>query len=362
MFGPAGAAVGHGLANSVATFLGMGSYKVAHNSLLEKPLPSMHSANQSVIVRHREYVTDVVSSATPLGFTAQSYSINPGLVTSFPWLASLASLYQEYEFRGLIYEYVSTSADAIASSTNTALGSVMLATQYRANAPAFTNKVSMLNEYFANDGKPSDDICHPIECDPKENPFQIQYIRSGSIGTNEDIKLYDLGTFYIASVGVQGASVNMGELWISYEVELKKPIAQTAINNVSTLSAHYQSTTAIATAPLNNPFIATGSVDTIGLTVASNQFSFPNNITSRFLVNLTVTGGSATMGTTTTGGNVTIISTENSPGNTTSGALVSYVVSVTPNPTGANTVFFTYTAGTAGFSDLYVTEVPSTFK
>lgn len=244
-----GAAIGYGLGNptagynagaSFSKFLGFGDYTVKTNSIVNKAaqgIPVMHSTNMSTIVRHREYIGDVYSSPSPGQFVAQQYVLNPGMQPTFPWLSSLARQYQEYSFKGVVFEYISTSANAL-NSVNTALGTVMMGTQYRSTAPPFTNKIELLNEYYSTDAKPSENFVHAIECDPKENPFQVQYVRMGDIPLNngEDPKMYDLGTFTIASVGCQGVAVNLGELWVSYEVELKKPQLGA---NLSIGASHY---------------------------------------------------------------------------------------------------------------------------
>jgi hypothetical protein len=223
----AGARYGYSLGNSAATILGLGSYSVKSNSLYNTTIksgeiPNMHSSSQSTIVRHKEYIGDVVSSSTPGAFNAVSYSINPGLPGTFPWLSGIADQYQEYTFKGLLFEFKSSSADAIASSTNTALGTVIMTTRYNPLLPAPTGKIDALNEYFTSDAKPSEDFCHFIECAPSENPFQVQYVRDGPVPGN--IQNYDLGELYVCTQGMQGASNVCGEVWASYEVELRKPI------------------------------------------------------------------------------------------------------------------------------------------
>jgi len=274
MLGNLGKQAGNGL----ATWLGMGGYKLSKNSLVSGnnslvPVPSMHSNNQSVIVRHREFIGDVVSSSSANTFKVTQFPINAGMGGTFPWLATVAQQFQEYSFKGLMFEFLSTSGTAV-SSVNTALGTVILATQYRANAPAYLNKVQMLNEYFSCDGKPCESFCHPIECDPKENPFQVQYVRGSAI--TDDIKFYDLGMLNVATMGLQGTSVNCGELWASYEVELKKPIPLGNEESPYTPYAHYAGVTAITTSNYCGTDVAK-IVDTIGCSMTGTVFTIPAN-------------------------------------------------------------------------------------
>ena len=48
-------------------------------------------------------------------------------------------------------------------------------------------------------------------------------MRNSAVPANADARLYDLGTFSIATVGMQADSGVAGELWCTFEVELLKP-------------------------------------------------------------------------------------------------------------------------------------------
>lgn len=290
----AGAAAGRDLAGQLSTWLGAGDYELKSNSLVDRfksngQIPAMHSSGQSVIIRHKEYIADVKTSSSANTLQTTSYNINPGLSTTFPWLSSIAQNFQEYSFKGLIFEYVSTSADAL-NSTNTALGTVMMYTNYRGTQATFNNKQQILNEYFSSDDKPSVSFCHPIECDPKENPYQIQYVRGAGVPSGEDTKTYDLGLFNIATTGMQGTSVVVGELWCTYEVELKKPIDISGIAQYSTYF-HVYNTAGIST----SNYFGTSPITQYGtdsLTVTGNSVTFPIGTYGRFFYWYEVVGTS----------------------------------------------------------------------
>nr|UHS72084.1 MAG: hypothetical protein 2 [Tombusviridae sp.] len=220
-----GGAVGTGLGGAISKWLGQGDYTVRANSVLSavKPdgsIPSMHRNDQSVVVRHKEFIGEITGAT---GFTVRNrLPINPGVSSTFPWLSAMASQYSEYRVRGMVYHYVPTSGMSVASA-NTALGSVMIQTSYRATEAAPASRLEMLNEYWASEGRPCDEFCHPIECDPKENPFNVQYVRSGDLPSTENVLAYDLGTTTVAVSGQQTAGTVLGDLWVTYEIELKKP-------------------------------------------------------------------------------------------------------------------------------------------
>jgi hypothetical protein len=235
--GPLGAAMGSGLSK----LLGFGAYRVDKNSMIsEGESPArMHSNSSSLRVRHREYITDIISAVGANAFLNQTFSINPGLAINFPWLSAIAAQYQEYKPLGIVYEFKSLSADAIASGTNTTLGYVILATDYNSiNAP-FPNKQAMDNAEYTTSCKPSENVYHPIECNMKANPLNILYVRNGAAPAGTDLRMYDLGQFQIATGGVQGSSVVLGELWVTYEFEFSKPISTSALGQ-DVLSDHFQ--------------------------------------------------------------------------------------------------------------------------
>lgn len=216
--GSGGAELGSKAAGWFADILGVGDYRVNSNSIIRGTDPPLFNKNgRGTIIRHREYITDINSS---IAFEYKTFSINPGLGGSFPWLHQIASNFEEYCIRGMVFEFKSNSADAL-NSTNTALGTVIMATQYNTLNPPFTDKQTMENYEFCTSAKPSQSFVHPIECAVGENPLHVMYVRTGET-TIGDKRLYDLGTFQISTVGMQAASV-IGELWVTYDVEFLKP-------------------------------------------------------------------------------------------------------------------------------------------
>jgi hypothetical protein len=221
--GSAGQSIGSNLGATVSRWLGSGDYSVNNNTLLSASgtIPAMHSGGQSVIVRHKEFVSTIMSSTD---FTvASSFPLNPGMGQTFPWLSRVAAGFQEYRIKGMIFHYIPSSGDAIAS-TNPALGTVMLQTSYRSTDNPPSSKLEILNEYWATESVPSQSFCHPIECDPKENPFNVQYVRNRAVPTGDTQLMYDLGTTHVATQGMQTNGNPVGDLWVTYEVELKKPV------------------------------------------------------------------------------------------------------------------------------------------
>lgn len=293
----AGGVVGSSLAGALSKWLGAGDYSVGANSVVQrnlsasKSIPAMHNDSQSIIVRHKEYLGEVRSS---IAYNVQqSYPLNPGIQQTFPWLSGIAARFQEYTIRGAVFHYIPSSGSAV-SSTNAALGTVMLQTSYRATDVPPSSKVEMLNEYCSNEVVPSDTMAHPIECDPKENPFNVQYVRSAAIPVGESTLLYDLGQTHLAVSGCQTNGNVIGDLWITYEVELRKPLV------ASNVTASVYSGDALAVAPTipSNVFgSSTASfAGNLPATMLGSVITFPKGYVGKYLISAYLGGSSLAVG------------------------------------------------------------------
>lgn len=277
LFGPAGAAIGKAAGGLISTLTGFGDYDVVantlHPALPEGDVPQIvNSGNRGgVIIRHREYIGDLLAN---IGFQQSQYFLNPGVPASFPWLSNIAAAYEEYEFRGLVYEFKSLSSDSVlSSSTSSALGYVCMATQYNAASPPFVDKHELDNYEYANSRKPSESFCHAVECKRRLNFDTHLYIRSGAVPAGQDQKTFDLGSLSVAVGGCQASSGVLGELWCTYEVEFFHPKYK---YNAETLSDHFQRITPTAANPLGLPTatgVLTGS--NFGCVVSNTNIAFP---------------------------------------------------------------------------------------
>lgn len=271
--GPAGAAlggaiggVGHKLLHALT---GFGDYQVMSNALMETgDPPRIENRGKEFVIRHREYITDIYSASgsanSVSGFNLQSFLLNPGNFVAFPWLSQIAGKFEQYRVEGIVLEFKSMYSDAVVTA-NGALGNVILATEYNAGQPNFQTKQQMENYEFAQSVKPSCSTLHPIECKRNQNVLSELYIRTGSVPAGEDIKTYDFGNFQIATVGIPlgaaGAAVNLGELWITYQIALLKPkIATSGSVYIDSGWSHYSAIGTTATAMAGAPVSPSGSI------------------------------------------------------------------------------------------------------
>jgi hypothetical protein len=219
-------------------------YPVVSNSLLGRnhhlspqiPMMSTSMPQGMTRVTHREFIADINMTDIPYAYHIR---IHPSLISSFPWLSNVAFNYQEYKWLGLVYEFRSTAANAVA--INPGLGSVTLATQYDAGAPDYPNKQAALSSLFATSCKPSDSMVHPIECDPESLVKPWFYMHTDGSGTMSKSRMQDMGFLNLITEGAQDPYNGAGELWVTYDILLQKPSVPTTpvLNNKIHPLDHY---------------------------------------------------------------------------------------------------------------------------
>lgn len=302
--GPVGSLVGQRLGGYLAnkafrafrSITGSGDYQVKSNTLARSnadQIPVFGQDGRVTRIRHREFICDIVSSSSTApnnggtNFLPNTFALNPGDMNTFPWLSQVASLYEEYKLHGCVFEFKSTSGDAL-NNTNSALGTVIMSTQYNVLNPPFANKQQMEDYEFATSCKPSLSMIHPIECDPHETPSPEMYIRTASsVVVGSDLRLYDHAQFCIATVGLQQANMSCGELWVSYDVELLKP--RLPILTDQSWAFHASGTGATAANPLNGFQTQTSSTMRCTLT-SGGSIQLPQAFQGVFIMIYTITG------------------------------------------------------------------------
>jgi len=224
---------GHGLYSGSDAMHSNNLVTGASAAHLRNSIPHMSgSVDETGAVRvcHREYLSDVYApgvagSGVATAFQNSSYAINPALQQTFSFLSQIAQNYDEYEFKKLIFHYRSTTTD-IGNSTTGQCGTVILCTNYNAAAPPFTDKQSMLEYAHAHDCKVTESMTHGVECDPKKVSLSNKlFTRANPVVTGQDLKTYDHGLFQIALANLPSAynGLPVGELWVEYDVILRKP-------------------------------------------------------------------------------------------------------------------------------------------
>lgn len=289
-----GGKIGSFLGNKFRELTGFGDYQIKANSLLypDAALPSF--GPDTIRVKKREYITDVVIGAGG-DFVNNSFPINPGLSETFPWLSAIANNYEQYRWNGLIFEYVSTSATAFSSTGDIRLGTVCLASDYNALDPAYVNMPQMLSTMFSNSNKPSECIQHAVECAPSDVASKLYYVRSGDNPFGSDLRLYDMLSFQVGTEGIPGNQLDrIGQLWVNYDITFCKSVQNNQIG--FDLNTDYWRITTFSAA---NYFGAANEDRTLmlgsnlGTTLTNDEIIFPPTLSSGYyLINIVWLGAS----------------------------------------------------------------------
>lgn len=151
-------------------------------------------------------------------FACTPFPIQPGLVSTFPWMEGFGSKFEFYRFKLLEFYFkpiVSPFADQGQK------GKVILSADYDSASGDLQNyrQAETMNPHA--DGMPYQSIrlrLDPARLTPKEG----KYLRVGNVPAGTDVKTYDAGQFYFSTQGCTNTD-DVGELRVRYVVELINP-------------------------------------------------------------------------------------------------------------------------------------------
>jgi len=242
-------------------------------------LTAVEDETGSVIIKHKEYLTDIFGPPVGTSFQNNSIPLNPALNSSFPWLSQIAANYEEYEFLQLVFHFRSTTTD-IGTSTTGQVGTVVMATNYNASSKPFADKGAMMEYVHSSSCKSTEHMSHFVECDPKKVALaSCLYTRSNPTVAGEDLKTYDHGLFQwaLANSPAGFANLPIGELWCEYTVKLAKTKLFTARGLEIDCDLFYNSKTldtSATTGPTDTSIFGTsflrGQQNNIGCKLLSN--------------------------------------------------------------------------------------------
>lgn len=249
--------------------------------------PAFHTRSGGTVIRSEdgsgkpapEYIGDITGQST---FKSTVYELNPGLLATFPKLAGPVSSWESYRWNKLVFVYKSTSGTAV-GSTSTALGTVILGTQYDLSEPPFSTKVQMENFAGTVDGAPYKNIRHDVLAGYPQ-PERTLMVRTAATTDGYDPRLFDLGRFAIAVQGMQATNV-VGELWVEWEIEVYKMKLPTVAQGVSLSQRIVGATNVTSSNIFGDSPVTTGN--TIA-TAAGSTLTFPS--AGQFILSVSVTG------------------------------------------------------------------------
>lgn len=220
-----GGFVGQAAGHVIGKILGNGAYRMARpavslNTLTGRTsqIPNMHTDGMKTRVTHREMLGKVSMTTD---FEIRQFVIDPTRSDTFPWLARIAPNYQEYEIFGLVFEFISSSANAV-SGTVAGMGEIAACVRYDPYEYPPGNLQEVTNTLAGVITKPSTDMLAEVECKRSQTSLPRLRIRNGD-DYDEDKRFFEFGNFYLATEGAPNEYSGAGTLWVSYDVGLYKP-------------------------------------------------------------------------------------------------------------------------------------------
>jgi len=163
-------------------------------------------------VTHREFIGNVTGS---VAFTlSNTLAINPGIAATFPWLSVIAQNWETYRFRRLRLCYYTRTGTNVP-------GSVIMAHDSDASDIAPASEQVMTSYEGSVEDAPWKDIMMAFSLLGMNDIGPRKFVRTGPLAANQDIKLYDSGNAYVATV--DGTAVNWGKLWLEYDIDFYTP-------------------------------------------------------------------------------------------------------------------------------------------
>jgi hypothetical protein len=284
--GNTGKAIGSLVGGIVGKITGSGDYKVTSNTFgitggRVSSLPSFGTMGGGTRVCHADYITDVIASSTQGAFSATTYSVNPGLATTSPWIAPFANQFDQYKYHGCVFVFKSLTSEFAAPTTGITagnLGTVVISSDYDVVDAQYVSKQEAENAEFSTSGPTTANLWHPIECKRGLRSQELYYTRSGAISTTGDsLRFYDVCNTQVITVGCPYASQYLGELWIIYDVEFFKPQLYGGILGKSILSASWALSTSMTTAAMFTGATASATNTTTGITLSADTITWPES-------------------------------------------------------------------------------------
>lgn len=175
--------------------------------------------NGDCVISHREYIGEIVSSATLNAFRSIRYAVNAGEQGTFAWLSTLAQNFESYRFEKLVFEF-ETEASTLTG------GSVILALDYDPTDKAPITKQQAMTYRNSVRSPPWSDSKH-ISSQEDLNKRKSYFVNSTALGSVNEVpdgpRLSDVGNLFVCTQGMP-VSTTAGELYVTYRCRLMTPV------------------------------------------------------------------------------------------------------------------------------------------
>lgn len=192
---------------------------VAKQTVVKNNGPSYKNSREGITITHEEFIADIVRTNSV--YTSDTFSINPGVASTFPWLSTVAGRYESYTFERLDFIFKPMVA-------TTQAGSVMMAVDFDAADAPPTTKTQLLSYQGAVRGAPWQPFRLGTTSIDRKKLVSERMVRTGVPPSGTDIRTSDAGNLFVATVGTGAATVTLGELHVSYKIRLRTPQITTA--------------------------------------------------------------------------------------------------------------------------------------
>jgi len=229
--------IGRAAGSLLSQITGRGNYNITSNSIISagdlKPSQLSFSPTGSAAVRikKREFIDSLVVPEVPGDFSTRSFRLQCTDHRTFPWLASIADHFTEWQLMGCVFSFETSSSNY---SADMALGTIAIGTQYNANERKFRTMEEILQSPYHTRGNPSETLMHGIECDPTLQVSEGLFTRR--LGCDGPPNLYDHGVVTVATEGLPAqAGQVIGRLYVTYDIELSLPVLPAAVTHAGDL-------------------------------------------------------------------------------------------------------------------------------
>jgi len=178
--------------------------------------PVVRTGNNATRITGHEQIATVNGS---IGFTSTKYQVNPGL-GFYTWLSSRAVGWEKYKLIKFEVMYVPAEANT------TTPGSVYLVADYDPTDPP-PSSLQALSTYESQvNGRVYNALTLSLSTKRMFDGVQTKYVREGPVASA--LSLYDAASYTFATISCSD-SAPIGQLWVSYVVDLISPQTESAL-------------------------------------------------------------------------------------------------------------------------------------
>lgn len=180
--------------------------------------PTISRKGDKAIISHCEMLKPVrlPTSANPF-VKNQVLPLNPGLPSSFPWLAREAQGWERFEFKKLVFHYMPKIGF-------TASGSVLIVPDFDPADPSPINEQVAFSYSHTSEGSPFEKFSASLP-HARLHPDGPKLVRASGVPAKMSLNDFDAGVVTILMADMDAADVNKlwGRIWVEYTVELTVP-------------------------------------------------------------------------------------------------------------------------------------------